>query len=44
MILFAYRRGGWHALEERIPASHPLRKRTIVNAALAAIEAEFTKL
>jgi transposase len=32
-------------LEERIPASHPLRKiREIVNAALSRLDAEFTKL
>ena len=32
-------------LEERVPAAHPLRKvRKIVNAALAALDAEFAKL
>ena len=32
-------------IEERVPASHPLRKvRAIVNAALAALDAEFAKL
>jgi len=32
-------------LEERIPASHPLRKlRELVNAALAALDGEFAKL
>ena len=32
-------------LEERVPAGHPLRKiREIVNAALAALDAEFAKL
>src|SRR5882757_2299526 len=32
-------------IEERVPASHPLRKvRAIVNAALAALDADFAKL
>jgi transposase len=32
-------------LEDRIPAAHPLRKvRAIVNAVLAALDAEFSKL
>ena len=32
-------------LEDRVPAAHPLRKiRAIVNAALAALDAEFAKL
>jgi transposase len=32
-------------VEERIPAGHPLRKiREIVNAVLAALDAEFAKL
>src|SRR5258706_16181810 len=32
-------------IEERVPASHPLRKvRAIVNAALAALDADFGKL
>ena len=32
-------------LEERVPARHPLRKiRVIVNAALAALDAEFARL